>query len=318
MMRNFRKGLAVLGAVAMLTSTVGGADVDAAKKPKFSKTKISIKAGKSKVLKIKNISSKKKLKVKWKSSKKKVAKVKKAKIKGKVPQATIVGVKAGKAVITAKVKTNKKSYKLKCKVTVAKKGSGASSDKTAAPNSADASPSQTSDAAVDSSAPSPNTTAKATSEPTVLPTEEPNMDAPEGNKTEPFKQLEGDSFQAIKESAPNFSMYIDEKDGAYDGISLIAEAFKADVARVTGGEVDKEGVAVESANTLKIFTDKSKLSGNVVIAGTVGEGGNEVINQLAKDGKIDVSGLEGKWERYLVKVVDKPMSGVDKALVGRW
>ncbi|WP_084554889.1 glycosyl hydrolase 115 family protein [Eubacterium xylanophilum] len=315
MMRNFRKGLAVLGAVAMLTSTVGGADVDAAKKPKFSKTKISIKAGKSKVLKIKNISSKKKLKVKWKSSKKKVAKVKKAKIKGKVPQATIVGVKAGKAVITAKVKTNKKSYKLKCKVTVAKKGSGASSDKTAAPNSADASPSQTSDAAVDSSAPSPNTTAKATSEPTVLPTEEPNMDAPEGNKTEPFKQLEGDSFQAIKESAPNFSMYIDEKDGAYDGISLIAEAFKADVARVTGGEVDKEGVAVESANTLKIVTDKSKLSGNVVIAGTVGEGGNEVINQLAKDGKIDVSGLEGKWERYLVKVVDKPMSGVDKALV---
>ena len=81
-------------------------------------------------------------------------------------------------------------------------------------------------------------------------------------------------------------MYIDANDSEYDGISIIAEAFKADIARVTGIGVDDEGVANESPNGLQVVTDKSQLSGKAIIAGTIGSNGNDLINQLVSEGKI--------------------------------
>ena len=82
-----------------------------AKKPKLSKSKITITVGKNTVLSVKNT----KKKVTWSTNKKKVAKVTKTKGKKK-NKAVIKGLKAGKAVITAKVG----GKKLKCKVTVKK------------------------------------------------------------------------------------------------------------------------------------------------------------------------------------------------------
>jgi hypothetical protein len=111
------------------------------------------------------------------------------------------------------------------------------------------------------------------------------------------------------------SLYIDEKDSEYDGISLIAEALKSDLARVIGGKVEDEGKAVESENGLHIITDKDKLTESVIIAGTHGENGNGLINQLIKEGTITVVDLENKWESYLMQVVKRPISGVKEALV---
>lgn len=88
----------------------------AAKKPKLSKTRVSITVDKTKTVKMKN--SAKKAKVSWKSSNKKVAKITKKTTKGKKAKAKIKGIKAGKAVITAKYKLGKKVKKLKCRVTV--------------------------------------------------------------------------------------------------------------------------------------------------------------------------------------------------------
>ena len=34
-----------------------------------------------------------------------------------------------------------------------------------------------------------------------------------------------------------------------------------------------------------------------------------------KEGKIDVKGVEGKWESYVVQVVKSPVEGTDNALV---
>lgn len=82
----------------------------AKKKMKLSAKKLTLKVGKKKKLKVKN----KKGKVKWKSSKKKVATVsKKGDVKAK---------KIGKVTITATITYKKKKTKLKCKVTVVKKG----------------------------------------------------------------------------------------------------------------------------------------------------------------------------------------------------
>ncbi|MGH7616969.1 MAG: glycosyl hydrolase 115 family protein [Gemmatimonadaceae bacterium] len=53
--------------------------------------------------------------------------------------------------------------------------------------------------------------------------------------------------------------------------------------------------------------------GQVVIIGTLGK--SPVIDRLAADGKIDASVIRGKWEAFVRQVVDKPVPGVDKALV---
>lgn len=96
-------------ALMMIFSVFPATQVNAATKPKLSKTKITMTVGQSKKLKVKGISKKRVKRIKWKSSKKKVVTVTKTgKLKAR---------KAGKATITAKV--GKK--KLKCKVVVKRK-----------------------------------------------------------------------------------------------------------------------------------------------------------------------------------------------------
>lgn len=125
--------ITLFAVVLCLTGVLSdGAQTEAAKKMKLSRTKLSLKKGKSKTLKVKNV--KKGQKIVWKSSKKKVATVsKKGKVKAK---------RAGRTVITAKIK--KKT--LRCRVTVTdKKGdaSGKKPERTPAPGSGDATPTPT-------------------------------------------------------------------------------------------------------------------------------------------------------------------------------
>ena len=107
--RIFKQTFAWVLALMMIFSVFPATQVNAATKPKLSKTKITMTVGQSKKLKVKGISNKRAKRIKWKSSKKKVVTVTKTgKLKAR---------KAGKAVITAKI--GKK--KLKCKVTVKKR-----------------------------------------------------------------------------------------------------------------------------------------------------------------------------------------------------
>ncbi len=50
-----------------------------------------------------------------------------------------------------------------------------------------------------------------------------------------------------------------------------------------------------------------------MIAGTVGKSG--LIDGLVKSGKIKVSGIAGKWESFIIAVVNRPLPGVGRALV---
>ena len=107
--RIFKQTFAWILAVMMVFSIFPATQVNAATKPKLSKTKITMTVGQSKKLKVKGISKKRAKRIKWKSSKKKVVTVTKTgKLKAR---------KAGKATITAKA--GKK--KLKCKVVVKRK-----------------------------------------------------------------------------------------------------------------------------------------------------------------------------------------------------
>ena len=85
-----------------------------AKKPKLSAKKVTVTEGKTKT---KLSRAGKKAKVTWKTSNKKAVKVsKKTKTSCKIK-----GVKKGTATVSCSVRLDKKTYKLKCKVTVAKK-----------------------------------------------------------------------------------------------------------------------------------------------------------------------------------------------------
>lgn len=107
--RIFKQTFAWILALMMVFSIFPATQVNAATKPKLSKTKITMTVGQSKKLKVKGISKKRAKRIKWKSSPKKVVTVTKTgKLKAR---------KAGKATITAKV--GKK--KLKCKVVVKRK-----------------------------------------------------------------------------------------------------------------------------------------------------------------------------------------------------
>ncbi len=85
-------------------------------------------------------------------------------------------------------------------------------------------------------------------------------------------------------------------DGADDpGVLRAAGDLQADIERVTGIKPE-------------ISTGKVE-----VIVGTLGR--SAWIDQLAKAGKIDAAAIAGKWESFLISTVEKPLPGVDRALV---
>jgi len=86
----------------------------------------------------------------------------------------------------------------------------------------------------------------------------------------------------------------------YAGVLRALKDFQMDIARVTNVKTD-------------LISDKAPFGSNVVIVGTIGA--SKLIDQLARDKKIDVGIIKGKWETFIVQVVDKPMKGVDHALV---
>src|SRR6185503_6293385 len=40
-----------------------------------------------------------------------------------------------------------------------------------------------------------------------------------------------------------------------------------------------------------------------------------IIDRLVREGKLDVASITNQWEAFILQVVDKPLPGVDRALV---
>src|ERR1051325_4085777 len=99
---------------------------------------------------------------------------------------------------------------------------------------------------------------------------------------------------ALAENPSAATIRVDKAD--WPGVQRAAHDLQADVNRVTG-------------ITPAWDTTEPKM----VLIGTVGK--SPLIDQLAKDGKIDISGIKGKWESFFLQTVAKPMPGVESALV---
>jgi len=85
------------------------------------------------------------------------------------------------------------------------------------------------------------------------------------------------------------------------GVLRAAHGLRNDLSQVagTGGAFYESSAAVPS--------------GPLVIVGTLGH--NPVIDRLALQHQLDVSGVKGEWEAYVLQVVERPLPGVDRALV---
>ena len=86
----------------------------------------------------------------------------------------------------------------------------------------------------------------------------------------------------------------------YPAVTRVAKDLQEDIQRVSG-----------TVPTLAF--DDAPNAREYIIIGTLGK--NPLIDQLIRSGKIDVGDLEGKWEKTLLQVVEKPFPGVDRVLV---
>lgn len=93
------------------------------------------------------------------------------------------------------------------------------------------------------------------------------------------------------------NLYLDSED--HEGVHLVADDLQSDLKKVTGHlpEISSEEIS----------------SKYPIIIGTLGK--NKWIDELVADHKLEVSSIKGKWENFLIKVVQNPYPGVDKALM---
>ncbi|WNH13842.1 glycosyl hydrolase 115 family protein [Thalassobellus suaedae] len=83
------------------------------------------------------------------------------------------------------------------------------------------------------------------------------------------------------------------------------------VIRVTGHlQKDLKNVTGIQPNIINTI---SQTEDYIVIIGTLGK--SLIIDQLAKEGKIDASKLQGTLEKFTTQIIENPMAGVKKALV---
>ncbi|MGE4286034.1 MAG: glycosyl hydrolase 115 family protein [Phycisphaerae bacterium] len=93
------------------------------------------------------------------------------------------------------------------------------------------------------------------------------------------------------------SVLYDPSDAAVCGIA--ANCFADDVELVTG----KKPQVVKWPGAVK---------GELVIVGSLD---SIYIDKLVKDGKLDVSAIDGQWESFQISTVEKPFKGISRALV---
>ena len=108
----------------------------------------------------------------------------------------------------------------------------------------------------------------------------------------------GENNFVLSSSGKSAPLFISSED--YPGVIRTLRDLQMDIGKVTG-------------NQPQFFTDTLPPEKHVVFAGTIGK--SPFIEDLVRDHKIDVRDIEGKWESFLIQVVQDPFPGIDKGLV---
>ncbi|QNH61641.1 glycosyl hydrolase 115 family protein [Hymenobacter sediminicola] len=108
----------------------------------------------------------------------------------------------------------------------------------------------------------------------------------------------GENGFPLVASGKTASLYASSSD--WPGVLRAARDLQADINRVT-------------KLTPTFTTDKAPSGKEVVLIGTIGK--SPLIDGLVKAKKLDVSQVAGQWETFVLQVVEKPLPGVERALV---
>ncbi|MBV9124316.1 MAG: glycosyl hydrolase 115 family protein [Planctomycetes bacterium] len=119
--------------------------------------------------------------------------------------------------------------------------------------------------------------------------------------------LSRESYVSSEKGADRFALYADGQaaplyadGGDYPGVLRALRDLQADIERVTKVRPD-------------LATRRTPAAREVVIVGTLGK--SQLVDQLVRDKKLDATGIAGRWEASLTQVVDRPLPGVEQALV---
>lgn len=130
----------------------------------------------------------------------------------------------------------------------------------------------------------------------------------------------------LAEKGSSVQLYADGHD--WPGVLRVVDDLAEDFGRVTGtsGTVTLLGNGTApsyNASTTFNVTGRTGFGnvglgrydskGGAIIAGTIGN--STIIDRLIREGKIDVSEVEGNWEAYTSTIVDNPVQGVSRAIV---
>ena len=121
-----------------------------------------------------------------------------------------------------------------------------------------------------------------------------------------------DSCVAFESSSSTFSVVSEQKAAPilispdeWPGVQRAAYDFVSDILAVTG---------VKPAFKNVTSTQSPSSDGpSVIIVGTLGK--SSLINDVVNRTKLDVSGIQGKWESFVTKEVENPLPGIDSAYV---
>ena len=83
-------------------------------------------------------------------------------------------------------------------------------------------------------------------------------------------------------------------------VQISAEALSNDIKLISGVKP-------------KVITEMPESATSIIIAGTIGS--SCWIDGLIAERKLDITNIKGKWETFLITVVDNPYPGIDNALV---
>jgi hypothetical protein len=122
------------------------------------------------------------------------------------------------------------------------------------------------------------------------------LDASEVKEQISFGAIDG-YFGLCKDKA-TVPIFLSSTD--YTGVLKVSELFRKDIEMVTG--------------TLpEISFDIAPKSREAIIIGTIGK--SQIIDDLIKTKKVDVSEIKDKWETFIIEVIENPVPEVDRALV---
>ncbi|SNR67387.1 glycosyl hydrolase 115 family protein [Hymenobacter mucosus] len=117
----------------------------------------------------------------------------------------------------------------------------------------------------------------------------------------------GDTYISAKKSKGSFALAASGKAAPlyasaseWPGVLRAAKDLQADINRVTKLQPT-------------LTTDQAPKGKEVVLIGTLGK--SPLIDGLVKAGKLNGAALAGKWEAFVVQTIEKPMPGIDRALV---